>query len=254
MIFMKKKIIFITCSLIILLYSFQNQNGFLEEQEKYERVRTAIKEKKQKIEKKLSELNLKISNFNLLIIIYKDSAELNLYVKEKNKTEYVKIESYKICALSGELGPKRKQGDYQVPEGFYYIERFNPVSNFYLSLKLNYPNKSDRIKSKYNNLGGDIFIHGDCVTIGCIPMTNDKIKEIYLYAVYAKNNGQNKIPVYIFPFKMTDDNFSYYKKKYSSNTELIKFWENLKTGYDKFINNKSDLVFEISETGDYIFK
>lgn len=76
-----------------------------------------------------------------------------------------------------------------------------------MSLGLNYPNLSDRKKSKATNLGGDIFIHGDCVTIGCLPMTNELIKEIYLYAIYAKNNGQEKIPVYIFPIQ--NDRFTH---------------------------------------------
>jgi len=72
-------------------------------------------------------------------------------------------------------------------------------------------------------------------------MTDEKIKEIYLYAVYARNNGQDKIPVYIFPFRMTDTNFQTYKNQYIKNQELIDFWENLKIGYDKFVSEKKTL-------------
>ncbi|WGU69538.1 L,D-transpeptidase family protein [Capnocytophaga canimorsus] len=146
----------------------------------------------------------------------------------KKEHTYRKIISYPICSRSGKLGPKRKQGDGQVPEGFYHIDRFNPSSNFYLSLGLNYPNLSDKRKSKVHDLGGDIFIHGACVTVGCLPMTDNYIKEIYLLATYARNNGQNKIPVYLFPFKMTDKNMQIYKGKYKYNEELISFWNNLK--------------------------
>lgn len=166
---------------------------------------------------------------------------------------YKLIAAYDICASSGQLGPKRKQGDRQVPEGFYTIDRFNPASNFYLSLGVNYPNRSDRKKSDAADPGGDIFIHGSCVTIGCLPMTDSKIKEIYLYAVYARNNGQNDIPVYIFPFRMTDGNFQTYKNRYAKNRELTDFWTNLKTGYDKFIAEKKALKVSVDNSGDYLF-
>lgn len=178
---------------------------------------------------------------------------MEIYAKDKSETTYKKLVSYDICTRSGELGPKRKQGDGQVPEGFYHIDRFNPSSSYYLSLGLNYPNQSDRKKSSASNLGGDIFIHGYCASIGCMPMTDDKIKEIYLYAVHAKNNGQAKIPVYVFPFKMTNQNFSLYKTKYSGNVKLLEFWTNLKSGYDKFERDKKELAITVDSKGDYVF-
>jgi len=239
--------------LTTIIFAFTFQSDFLNEQKKYVRVRTAIKEKGRIIEQHLTNEGLELTDINLLLIAYKDIGELELYVKHKNEKTYKHVDTYIICSNSGKLGPKRKQGDYQVPEGFYHIDRFNPSSNFYLSLGLNYPNKSDRKKSKSSNLGGDIFIHGACVTIGCLPMTNDKIKEIYLYAVYGRNNGQTKIPVYIFPFKMNDRNFTKYKTKYSSNAKLIAFWTNLKAGYDKFDKEKAELEVKISDNGDYQF-
>lgn len=139
----------------------------------------------------------------------------------------------------------------QVPEGFYNIEIFNPESSYYLYLGINYPNASDKIKGYKSKLGGDIFIHGSTVTIGCIPITDDKIKEVYLYSVYATDCGQKKIPVYIFPFKMTNSNFDYYKKYYSE--ELINFWKDLKTGYDLFQINKEELKIKVDKFGNYIF-
>jgi len=84
-------------------------------------------------------------------------------------------------------------------------------------------------------------------------MTDDKIKEIYLYTVYARDNGQNNIPVYIFPFRMTDDNFHTYKQKYTQNKGLIDFWANLKIGYEKFVSEKKALNTTIDKLGDYQF-
>ena len=88
------------------------------------------------------------------------------------------VKTFPVCARSGTLGPKRRLGDLQVPEGAYRIDRFNATSNFYLSLGVDYPNASDRILGTPGRLGGDIFIHGDCVTIGCLPITDDLIKEL----------------------------------------------------------------------------
>ena len=240
-------------TLTIILTAFAIKTEFLTEQKKYERVRTAFRDKENVITEKLKDNGLEKDNLNILIVAFKEEDKLEIYAKKKSETTYKKLINYDICARSGQLGPKRKQGDYQVPEGFYHIARYNPTSNFYLSLGLNYPNQSDRKRSKATNLGGDIFIHGSCVTIGCIPMTDDKIKEIYLYAIHARNNGQLKIPVYVFPFKMTVQNFNEYNTKYKDNTDLIDFWTNLKSGYDKFENDKKELKIEVDLNGNYTF-
>lgn len=237
----------------IIFFSFTSRADFLGEQKKYSRVRTAITEKQALIEKKLAENHITLDNLNLLFVAYKDNDVLDVYAKTKQEKRYKKVFSYTICSRSGKLGPKRKEGDRQVPEGFYHINRFNPSSNYYLSLGLNYPNLSDRRKSKASKLGGDIFIHGSCVTIGCLPMKDSYIKEIYLLAVHAKNNGQSNIPVYIFPFKMTNQNMNAYKKRYKNNKELTLFWDNLKPGYDQFITTQQEVRYHINKNGDYTY-
>lgn len=237
----------------MLLLSFAFQTDFLAEQIRYERVRVAIKEKQGFLENTLKENEVSIDNLNLLLIAYKDNDLVDIYAKTKQAETYKKILSYDVCSRSGQLGPKRKQGDRQVPEGFYHIDRFNPASSYYLSLGLNYPNLADKRKSKASDLGGDIFIHGSCVTIGCLPMTDTFIKEIYLLAVYARNNGQHKIPVYVFPFKMTDQNMTAYKAKYKDNKALISFWDNLKIGYDKFVKDSKALNIKVTANGDYTY-
>jgi murein L,D-transpeptidase YafK len=229
------------------------QNEFLNNQKKFERISNSINEKEKDLTKKLKDFDLNFGNLNLLIVAFKAENKLEIYVKNKAETKYKKFQTYNICEKSGQLGPKRQSGDLQVPEGFYYIDRFNPTSTYFLSLGINYPNQADKIKSTAKNLGGDIFIHGECVTIGCLPMTNDKIKEIYLLAIQAKNNGQNNIPVYIFPFKMEDNNLKNYQKKYESNVPLLSFWNNLKIGYDQFQNNHLQLKVKVATTGNYTF-
>jgi murein L,D-transpeptidase YafK len=248
---MIKSVLFIIWGAI--WFFFSPQSDFLTEQKKFERVRTAITDKQPLMEKRLAENKLSLSTIQVLFVAYKEDDLFEVYAKSKQETTYRRIASYNICSRSGQLGPKRRGGDSQVPEGFYHIDRFNPGSSFYLSLGLNYPNLADKRKSKAANLGGDIFIHGSCVTIGCLPMTNEYIKEIYLLAVYAKNNGQAKIPVYVFPFKMTDQNMSAYKQKYKDNKELTVFWDNLKGGYDQFTKSNKELTVKIADNGDYLF-
>lgn len=217
------------------------------------RVKKAVEEKKEIVSNYLSTQKLTINNFNLLIIAYKQEKELQIFVKHKDSSNYKYLLTYEICSSSGVLGPKRKEGDLQVPEGFYYISHFNPYSNFYLSLKVSYPNASDKILSDKIHPGGDIYIHGSCVTIGCIPITDEKIKELYLFAAYSSVNGQKQIPVYIFPFKMTDKNMNIFSKQ-NENLKNINFWTNLKQGYDLFVNNKKELKFDVDKNGQYIFK
>lgn len=230
------------------------QSGFKEKQLEYSRVKTAYKEKEAVIKSELKDKNLNLDKLEILLMAYKKERKLELWAKNIKQESFKLIKTYDFSAFSGQLGPKRKQGDGQIPEGFYSIERFNPSSDFYLSLGLNYPNASDKKKSKASDLGGDVFIHGSNVTIGCIPITDDKIKELYLYVIEAKNNGQKKIQVAIFPAKLNKKGFEILKNEYDNNKKLIEFWEKLKAVYDYFQIKKQLPLISVDENGDYIYK
>jgi murein L,D-transpeptidase YafK len=248
---MKKVILTVLIGLSML--SFTGPGDFLTAQKKFERVRVAIKQKHATVEKIVKKHGYEPDQLNLLLVAYKDNDVLDVYGKFPKDKMYRKIHSYKVCSRSGGLGPKRKEGDGQVPEGFYHIDRFNPNSQFYLSLGINYPNLADRRRSREPRLGGDIFIHGSCVTIGCLPLTDDLIKEVYLLAVYARDGGQTQIPVYLFPFRMTDKNMTIYRSRYRDNPQLLAFWENLKIGHDKFMKYGRKLKVQVNSKGDYEF-
>jgi murein L,D-transpeptidase YafK len=238
----------------VLAHAGRDANvDFLGQQKQYARVREALRNKADALDRSLDAQGLKSSDLNILIIAYKSEAVLDIYAKKPDETRYKKLNSYPVCAASGKLGPKRKQGDKQVPEGFYRIDRFNPVSYYHLSLGIDYPNAADKRKTRAIDPGGDIFIHGSCVTIGCLPMTDAVIEEIYLYAVYARNNGQKAIPVYIFPFRMTRENMEKYATIHRGQPEMLAFWRNLKQGYDKFAESGEELTVKITGNGDYGF-
>ena len=109
---------------------------------------------------------------------------------------------YPMTAFSGTLGPKLREGDGQIPEGIYGIGYLNPNSSYYLSLKVTYPNASDRARAKADgrtNLGGDIMIHGKAVTIGCVPVGDDAIEDIFYLASAV---GIKNVSVVIAPYDM----------------------------------------------------
>jgi murein L,D-transpeptidase YafK len=207
---------------------------------KYERVRKAYQEKEAEMLHVLDYYKINRSELQLYIRIFKNDKLVELWAKNKSNQSFQLLKKFSICSTSGVLGPKRKEGDWQTPEGFYYISRFNPSSNFYLSLGINYPNQSDLVFSDKKHPGGDIYIHGNCVTIGCVPITDDKIKELYIYCVEARTNGQKNIPVTIFPALMDDKTYEKLSSKYAGFDDNIKLWDELKIAYDLFNEKKAE--------------
>lgn len=223
------------------------QPAFLKQQLKYPKVKQSYNEKWVSISKSLKEKGIDSANYKVLVRIFKEERLLEIWLKSKNSDKYVHYGNYDICRSSGELGPKRTEGDLQVPEGFYKINFFNAFSDYYLGMQLNYPNQSDVILGK-RPLGGQIMIHGNCVTIGCIPITDDKIKEVYLLCLFSKGAG-NEVAVDSYPFKMTTSKMESVKK--SNEKTRVDFWANLKTVYDHFELKHQPPVISVDKDGRY---
>ncbi len=130
---------------------------------------------------------------------------------------------------------------------------FNPQNNFHLSLAINYPNASDRILGVRGRLGGNICIHGNCVTIGCVPITDEMIKELYLIAVEARTSGQSQTPVHIFPRRMDDDGMKVLSELSTQDSSLAGFWKNLKAGHDFFEKGHRLPRVTVDKSGTYLF-
>lgn len=228
------------------------ETPFKATQKKNARVKQAYIDKEASIIKLLNTKNICPGTLRLFIRAFKLDKKLEIWAKNDKDTTFQLIKTYKICVLSGKEGPKRKEGDGQVPEGFYHINNFNHNSRFHLSMGLNYPNASDEILSDPQNPGYDIFIHGDCVSIGCMPITDDMIKELYVLCVEAVNAGQKDIPVHIFPTRLTLTNLTPLYKKHSANKALLDFWQNLKPGYDYFEKYKKLPIIDVNPSGQYV--
>jgi murein L,D-transpeptidase YafK len=115
------------------------------------------------------------------LIAYKRERQLEVWGRESG--DWSLISTYRIRAASGARGPKLRQGDFQVPEGEYRLTLLNPNSSYHLSIRVDYPNARDRRfagRDRRTNLGGDIYIHGKAVSIGCLAMGDAAIEDLFL--------------------------------------------------------------------------
>ncbi len=231
-------------------FSQINAPGFKQSQLKNARVKTAYDEKWPALQSDLKDKKLDPVNFDVYLRVFKQEKEIQVWMKNTSETTYKLFRTYAVCASSGSLGPKRKEGDGQVPEGFYKIDLFNPTSNYYLSLRVSYPNSSDLILKEGANAGGAIMVHGNCVTIGCLPITDDKIKELYVLCVEAQNR-KRLLTIDIFPAKLTESNMTILRANYSKAD--VTFWNSLKPRYTYFEKNNAFPEMKIDKRGAYIY-
>jgi murein L,D-transpeptidase YafK len=214
------------------------------------RVKQARVNNEQEIKELFAKAGIDYPPRKLFIRIFKLERSVEIWAMDDDSGQFKLIDERLACALSGNLGPKRRQGDHQVPEGFYALSDFNPYSKFHLSLRVNYPNKADLALCAGNDPGGDIFIHGSCVSDGCVAIRDAPIEQLYLLASDAKANGQKTIPVHIFPCRMDKSYCSSVMGFFSIDDEgLKKFWNSLKPGYDFFEQNHLLPEIKISSDG-----
>lgn len=177
--------------------------------------------------------------------IYKLESEIEVWVQKNGRFE--RFATYPICMWSGRLGPKLKEGDRQAPEGFYTVDKdaLNPNSRMHLSFNLGFPNVYDRA---HGRTGSFLMVHGGCASIGCYAVTDGVVDELWAFVTGALDNGQARIPVHAFPFRMTERNL-----RLRSGDKWSGFWADLKTGHDLF--EKSGVPPKVSVCdGRYVFE
>jgi murein L,D-transpeptidase YafK len=174
----------------------------------------------------------------VLIRIFKQESELELW--KQRGDHFVKVATFDICKFSGVLGPKKREGDRQAPEGFYEItaSQLNPHSQEWLSVNTGFPNAYDRSKG-YS--GSSLMIHGGCSSIGCYAIKDGPMQDLYASLRDAFKSGQRTVQLQIYPYKMT----------FAPSGEHAEFWSQLKVGYDKFNQTNQQLNVKI-EKGKYI--
>lgn len=163
----------------------------------------------------------------ILLRTYKKESELEVW-KVGRSGRYELLKTFPMCRWSGQLGPKKREGDRQVPEGFYAItpQQLNPNSAYYLSFNIGYPNTYDR---SFGRTGAHIMVHGACSSAGCFSMTDEQIADIYALTREAFGGGQQAVQLQSLPFRMSPENLAKFRAD-----ENMGFWKNLKEGADLF--------------------
>jgi murein L,D-transpeptidase YafK len=230
-----------------------SQTSYISYQRSSGKINDILTKVEDSLKKQFEDKKLQWPPEQLYLRSFKYDRQLEVWVKEENKNTFKLFKAYKVCMQSGTMGPKRMEGDYQVPEGFYYINEFNPNSNYHLALGLNYPNASDKMLSDSLRPGNSIYIHGNCVSTGCIAIADIPIEELYIMASYAKEQGQDFIPVHVFPVKYNvKKSFEYLAQATKENQPLQNFAVSLKGAYDYFEAKKQLPVVMINRKGQYI--
>lgn len=135
----------------------------------------------------------------IAVLVFKREKRVSLWARSTANAPWRFVRHYPILAASGHAGPKLREGDYQVPEGVYRIEHMNPNSSYHLSMKVSYPDDFDRrmaARDGRTQLGGDIFIHGKQVSIGCVALGDPAIEELF---TLVAETGHRRVKVIIAP-------------------------------------------------------
>jgi murein L,D-transpeptidase YafK len=210
--------------------------GFLETQLRHRRVAAARVETRFAMQQLFEAQGAVLGRSEIVIRVFKRERELELWARSVVDGRFVLVKSFPVCAVGNEPGPKQREGDNRTPEGYYRIAGFNPLSTYHLSLLIDYPNRADRARGRAATpaLGSDIYIHGDCVTAGCVAITDDGISELYWVAAESYAAGQKDIPVHIFPFRLTAGALATAERVFAGEPELLGFWRSLEPGYRFF--------------------
>jgi len=179
----------------------------------------------------------------LLLRSYKREQELEIWASGARGERMKLVATYAVCAVSGDLGPKRREGDGQVPEGYYRIQYLWPDEAFHLAMKVGYPNASDRALGG-SAPGGDIMIHGGCASIGCLAMSDERIEELW---AMASETGE-RVEVHLYPTRKLGELLA--DPAYG---EHHAFWANLYEGERMFEETRRPPRVSVDWRGRYLF-
>ena len=203
--------------------------------------------------KPVLEKNLTARGFTLgdqaFIRVFKESREMELWLRAGKATTFSHYRTYTIAAMSGTLGPKQKEGDMQAPEGFYATTKrlLNIDSRYHVSFNIGYPNALDRHLQRTGSL---IMVHGRNVSIGCFAMTDPVIEEIFLIVKAALEDGQSEVPVHCFPFRMTQERMTLAE---AGQNRWLDFWRELQPIYQAFEQTRTPPVINTG-SGAYMIQ
>jgi hypothetical protein len=221
----------------------------------------------------------------VVLRIFKREHEIEIWAKNEGQGKMVLVRTIPICAMDFDPGPKIADGDGKTPEGIYHPDFSYQSANWWMWMDLDrekvgergqvgkgscfkmcieYPNDLDRRRTKemkHTRPGGEICLHGNCVSAGCASFKNADFLPVFAFARHHDTKKFGKLQLHIFPFrfeKLSDADKSALAEKYPYNDawgkqKLLQFWANLKEGYDKFNSNPNPLSVSIGQQ-KYEFK
>lgn len=210
-----------------------------------ERAEIAIKRNRNKIK---ALFNRRGASFEQPIFMraFKEEGVIEVWGVSRKGGRYRRVKNYPICAYSGTLGQKQKEGDLQTPEGFYKVKPgyMNPHSAFHLSFDIGFPNAYDKAQGW---TGSDLMVHGDCISRGCYAMTDDNMEELYTIATLNFEAGHDNFDFHAFPFRMTAANLRRHGKN-----RWMTFWLELRNGYSAFEASKKPPLIQGKTDGYHV--
>ncbi len=145
-----------------------------------------------------SQANVHYPPKDIALLAFKKEKHIQLFARDEKK-QWRYIHTYPLTAYSGKLGPKLRERDRQIPEGIYRLTAFNPFSAMHLSLMINYPNGFDKLqasKEGRNHLGGNIFLHGKAMSVGCLAIGDRAMDQLF---TLTRRVGLGHVQVIIAP-------------------------------------------------------
>lgn len=207
--------------------------------------RAAKARRADKVQKLFSDAGVKWPAAEMLYRVFKKEWKLEVWANDEKGKPLSPIATYGICMISGVLGPKHKEGDRQVPEGFYTLNYITTQTAYHLAMYVNYPNPWDKKQSPVSP-GSDILVHGSCASIGCVSMGDETIEELYTMAapLYAKSG---KIQMHVFPAR--DMKAAMAEPEMAEN---VSFWKMIEPTKEKFDQDHLMPTVTFDGFGNYV--
>ena len=212
-----------------------------------ERDRAAVERRSAVVKKLFADAGVAFPATEIYFRAFKEESRLEVWANDAEGAAMKPIATYGICKMSGDVGPKRHEGDEQVPEGFYELSFLKNDSSYHLAMHVSYPNAFDKKQAK-GSPGGAIMMHGNCVSIGCIAMSDERIEELWTMVrpIYDK---KHKVALHIFPSRDIDALVS--DDRYVKHRD---FWKLLAKSMHGFDSDHKEPKVGFDKDGSYVFE
>jgi len=214
---------------------------------------------------------------------FKYEEEYEIWVGNSGSDSLKLLATLPICAVDNEPSPKLEQGDRKTPEGFYKCQILYGSNLKYMWVNLNndqidspgrvggscssfkicldYPLSIDKqrtkdILKKGANPGGEICIHANCASAGCISFKNSDYLPVFLSQKHHNSTKYGRVMIHIFPFRFnskTIESMLPLASKRMKRKEVKEFWEQIKKGYTLFEKTHKPIKVTYKK-GKYNFK